>query len=298
MQFNQKNIKLFFLSLFIKIISVIYRIPSGKIDTFIRFTALKNINQMGFNKAFFLILNPISIIRYFEFDFVLRNINIQKRVQILDVASPRFFSFYWISEQPLTKYCLINADQNDLDETYRLKKFFQNSKNIVLKKGDATNLSFKKEQFDYVLSISVIEHISGKGDSKAVKEMWRVLKPGGRLILTTHAIKKHRDEYRDTDQYSLGLKKRKGKYFFQRMYDKKSLEEKIFKSIGQKPEIVEIIGEKRKGWFDSYIKRWIKFELEETILDPWHIMTKFSRFNDIDQLPGVGVIGLVFEKKR
>jgi ubiquinone/menaquinone biosynthesis C-methylase UbiE len=45
----------------------------------------------------------------------------------------------------------------------------------------AENLAFPDKRFDAVLSIHTIEHIPDL--SKAVREFWRVLKPGGTLIL-------------------------------------------------------------------------------------------------------------------
>ena len=48
---------------------------------------------------------------------------------------------------------------------------------------DATKTKFKDETFDTVVSISVIEHIPE--DKKVIKEMTRILKSGGVLILTT-----------------------------------------------------------------------------------------------------------------
>ena len=44
---------------------------------------------------------------------------------------------------------------------------------------DARNLSFPDNHFDRVCAISTLEHIPNGGDSKAIKEMSRVLKRGG-----------------------------------------------------------------------------------------------------------------------
>jgi SAM-dependent methyltransferase len=49
---------------------------------------------------------------------------------------------------------------------------------------DATALTFADGTFDRVFSISTIEHISDDGDVRAAQEMGRVLKPGGRAVLT------------------------------------------------------------------------------------------------------------------
>jgi len=49
---------------------------------------------------------------------------------------------------------------------------------------DATQMSFPDASFDRVFSISVLEHVGGDGDVRAAQEMGRVLKPGGRAVLT------------------------------------------------------------------------------------------------------------------
>jgi SAM-dependent methyltransferase len=58
---------------------------------------------------------------------------------------------------------------------------------------DATQLSFPSESFDACLCVSVIEHVMGEGDAAAMAEMWRVLRPGGVLHLTTDIAPKARD---------------------------------------------------------------------------------------------------------
>lgn len=47
----------------------------------------------------------------------------------------------------------------------------------------APPIRFEDESFDYVISFQVIEHI--KQDEEFVKEVWRVLKKGGRFIVST-----------------------------------------------------------------------------------------------------------------
>jgi ubiquinone/menaquinone biosynthesis C-methylase UbiE len=54
---------------------------------------------------------------------------------------------------------------------------------ITLQVGDATSLDFPDGSFDKILCSEVIEHIPDA--SRALREMLRVLRPGGRLVLST-----------------------------------------------------------------------------------------------------------------
>lgn len=49
---------------------------------------------------------------------------------------------------------------------------------------DGTAMTFEDNSFDRVFSISAVEHFPEDGDTRAAKEMARVLKPGGRMVLT------------------------------------------------------------------------------------------------------------------
>lgn len=54
--------------------------------------------------------------------------------------------------------------------------------NIRLSVADVTNLSFEDATFDIITSFETLEHVDA---STYVREMWRVLKPEGRLIVST-----------------------------------------------------------------------------------------------------------------
>ena len=55
--------------------------------------------------------------------------------------------------------------------------------NVDIRVGDVRNLPFPDAYFDGYISIGVIEHMI-EGPESTLKEMWRVLKPGGIAILT------------------------------------------------------------------------------------------------------------------
>jgi SAM-dependent methyltransferase len=97
-------------------------------------------------------------------------------------------------------------------ETYSLdqrRPNFRLSPDIRFHRGDLMNLGIKSGTFDAVTCISTIEHIGmGKyddprspagGDLRAIKELLRILKPSGRLIVTTNICREtflHDDEIR------------------------------------------------------------------------------------------------------
>jgi ubiquinone/menaquinone biosynthesis C-methylase UbiE len=56
---------------------------------------------------------------------------------------------------------------------------------VEFKNGDARNLPFENESFDYITSQDLIEHISEDDFKIHLSEVYRVLKPGGRYMFWT-----------------------------------------------------------------------------------------------------------------
>lgn len=71
--------------------------------------------------------------------------------------------------------------------------------------GDAHALPFKDKTFNFVLATELLEHT--KDPQKVINEIWRVLKPNGKLILTTRFIFPLHDTPNDYYRYTkYGLK--------------------------------------------------------------------------------------------
>jgi SAM-dependent methyltransferase len=245
-----------------------------------------------------LILNPVSIVRYFEYDFVNSSLNFQNGNKILDVSSPYLFGFY-VSNKYQLEYHYINPDERDLANVNSLSAKMNFKGKYFPKPMDALNLSFPDNYFDKIISISVIEHIKDDGDSNAVKEIWRTLKTGGLFGFTVPVKRIFEIEYRNKDEYNPDKKDKANKYFFQRIYDKQKIEERLLSSISNY-EIIQkkIFGAKEKEFYPGYKARWMKFNYWETVKDPYYIANKFSNFNDIDDLEDIGVIGITIRKLK
>ena len=251
----------------------------------------------GFKKQFlYLLCNPVNNTRYFEFKFASESLNWTSIQSCLDISSPRLFFIFLIQKYQNIKVEGLNPDIQDLKETEQYLKVLNFSHRANLVSYDATRLPYPDNYFDAITSISVIEHIPEDGDSKAIKEMWRVLKSKGKLIITVPCAKNYYEEWRDNDVYNLGNPKKENKFFFQRFYDNYNIKNRLVNTIGVNPIKMNVFGEKCQGDFEAYIQRWLQFGLQETIKDPLYIANNFQFFNSIDNLPGTGVCGLIFEK--
>lgn len=246
-----------------------------------------------------LFLNPVSIVRYFEYDFSLRSLSSKQNVEnVLDISSPYLFGFFCASKGNIN-YTYLNPDLNDLNlvKKYSSKVIFNHK--YKAETGDATKLNFPNNSFDSVISVSVIEHINNDGDADAMKEMWRVLKPSGVLILTFPVSKSFNIEYSESDTYGLNVDKMKDKFFFQRVYDEKSIKERLLNNI-QDFTILEqqIFGETEYGFYSKYSERWKKNGLLETVKDPYYISKYFDYLNSFDNIKESAVIGISLRKDK
>jgi SAM-dependent methyltransferase len=77
----------------------------------------------------------------------------------------------------------------------------------------------------------VLEHIPGDGDTRTIRELARVLKPGGRLVVTVPYAGKYRSECIEQDVYNLHNGKR-GTFHWSHFYDEAALRKKLIEGSG------------------------------------------------------------------
>ncbi len=134
-------------------------------------------------------IKRLDLYRYVEYpvvwDYLV--VDLAQHAHILDVGSatsilPLFFAF--------CGYKTTSIDINDVTiqkQSHLLAKregrLFENGL-LRFEHKDVCALPYADGTFDAVTAISMLEHIPGDGDSIAMRELARVLKPGGRLILT------------------------------------------------------------------------------------------------------------------
>lgn len=240
------------------------------------------------------LINPVSLTRYFEFDFAERWLPAFDFA--LDVSSPRLFSYYIAEKRPHSVIEMSNPDRSDAAHTAGLAaKLGLN--NLRVNARDVAQLAQQPERFDCIWSLSVIEHIAGPyDDSEAMRWLYGALKPSGRLIITVPVDRQAWDEYRPVPYYGTQTVAGKGGYFFQRYYDYESLQRRLVEPTGQAPLCLEWYGEKKRGRFLEYVQRWQRDEFVCTVEDAREWNDHYTSYDSWEAMPGIGVSGLVIEK--
>lgn len=100
---------------------------------------------------------------------------------------------------------------------------------LELDVADATRLPYPDASFDHAICISVIEHVEGDGDAAAMAELWRVLRPGGVLHITTNVAAEAGDVLRDEAVYSETSATGREQVFFERRYTDDTLEQRLLR---------------------------------------------------------------------
>lgn len=198
-------------------------------------------------KKISLLFRPLDAPRYIEFAYLKKFIdkNDLHNLNILDVSSPYVMSYILSKKNKVIK--------TDIDSSE--KKFIEENKNLIFKIEDATQLSFSDNTFDFVYSVSVIEHIYEKY-IRAIKEMIRVTKDGGYVYITFPVAEHYLEEWENGDVYEKQYKNN-GKTFFQYRFDEKHVEN-IINEITKNEVILitkDIFWEKRDGAYNSLIKQ-------------------------------------------
>lgn len=244
----------------------------------------------------YLLVAPVSITRYFEFEFVFAHIPAPS-FACLDVSSPRLFSLFMAAARPAVSIQMINPDFEDADITRAIADRLGYS-NVVVSSDAVSVLAGQSAKYDCIWSISVIEHVAGdEGDTEAMRLMYAALRPGGRLIVTVPVDRRFWHEYRDRDYYgSHEVPTPSGKYFFQRLYDEAHLRARLVEPLGQEPTEFGWFGERVAGTFHAYERRWIELGPDETIDDPRRIADDYDYYEQWADMPGFGVCAIVIDK--
>jgi ubiquinone/menaquinone biosynthesis C-methylase UbiE len=161
-----------------------------------------NKEKLGDYKTFSNYVNICDwMIRRQEYNFAIdvfeeyENLHVSQKFKVLDIGCGVVPLCNYIS---LKGHEVIALDpiKNDIEFLVKNDMNSIHKSNVNYMHGYGEKLPFEDNSFDVVYSVSVLEHIASGNDLVVLSEMLRVLKVGGRLILTTDVMPKDGINYR------------------------------------------------------------------------------------------------------
>jgi SAM-dependent methyltransferase len=160
------------------------------------------------------IVIPLDPSRYLELPWAERRLGARPGERVLDLASPKLLAV--ALARAGVEVVSVDALPSEVELWRRL------APEACFKVADGRALPFADGSFQRAYSISVLEHIPDDGDERALRELARVVEPGGRILLTLPHADTYWEDWRDRPLY--GSDADAPRYFFERWYDSARLD--------------------------------------------------------------------------
>jgi SAM-dependent methyltransferase len=201
----------------------------------------------------------VDYVRCVELPLVFEALALAPGMRVLDVGCRDSIFPLYLAKKTGARVCVFDLDVTVAKQRRLAAKLgltFGRGYHAV--RGDVRSTPFATGTFDRVSLVSTIEHVPGEGDSAGVAELARVLKPGGRLVLTVPFGDSPRDFFMSEKVYS---QEYAGKpVFFQRHYNEETLEHRLIGPSGLRVAGRSYFGEPRVAFFNTFwvLPGWLK----------------------------------------
>lgn len=204
----------------------------------------RNGPSLGWKRTLSLVAHPIPIpSRFPEYHFlgdsvvnVLSSSDSVAGTRVLDVSSPKCFGMYLAYHFPIEAH-LTDIDRPTVRQAEQLWGVVRSKAHgqVSFSIQDGRSLGYPDSSFDIVFSMSVVEHIEGcRGDTMAIQEMTRVLKPGGTLAVSVPFGQEYLEQEIVGVRAAAQRTEDRARYFFQRIYSQEAVEDRI---LGSSPDL-------------------------------------------------------------
>ncbi|HEV2670254.1 MAG TPA: class I SAM-dependent methyltransferase [Gemmatimonadales bacterium] len=177
---------------------------------------------------------PVSYWRSREFAYAWRQLQLRPGARVLDLGSPKDLAVMLARHRG---YAVVATDI--LPDAIALSRRYASAQGLDGQRPssghvhsevqDGRALTYRDGSFDAAYSVSVLEHIPGRGDVTAIGELIRVVKPGGIVVVTVPYDRKYRETFVQGPVYErqpVGTEP----IFFERHYDEAALGERLLGS--------------------------------------------------------------------
>jgi SAM-dependent methyltransferase len=193
------------------------------------------------------ILVPLDPSRYLELPWALGALAAEPGERVLDLASPKLLAV----ELARRGVEVTSVDEFQAEiETWR--RLTDGEPRLRFEVADGRALPFEDASLDHAYSISVLEHIAEDGDEQALRELSRVVRPGGRVAVTLPCAASYREDWRDRPEF-VDHGDVRGRYFFQRWYD----DERLDRLVAAAPSL-EVLSREivrmQPNWNEAYVR--------------------------------------------
>ena len=191
------------------------------------------------------LLLPASYWRSAEFMYVWQQLPERSAIRVLDLGSPKDLA---VSLARTRNFELVATDilpsavADSARAAAAIGRTGQGPGFILSEVQDGRALAYEDSAFDSAYSVSVLEHIPDTGDSLAIKELIRIVKPGGLVVITVPYAEIHHDTFVERGVYERGFQD--APVFFERHYDTTTLKSRLIEASGAELLDLQIWGER------------------------------------------------------
>jgi SAM-dependent methyltransferase len=180
---------------------------------------VRHLARRGYlREALIRVVVPLDPSRYLELPETLRELAARPGERVLDLASPKLLAVT-LARGGVE---VVSVDQLE-SEIESWRSLTAGEPRVTFEVADGRALDFEDASFDHAYSVSVLEHVPEPGDEQALRELARVVRPGGRVVITLPHADRYREDWREAPVYA-NQGGSGGRHFFQRWYDAPRLE--------------------------------------------------------------------------
>jgi SAM-dependent methyltransferase len=192
------------------------------------------------------ILLPASYWRSVEFRYVWDQLDGARHQRLFDLGSPKDLSSFFAGQagREVVATDILDAAIEISDRYAVAQRISGKGPGMVLSEvQDGRRLGYDDGSFDAVFSVSVLEHIPDDGDTLAIVELVRIVKPGGLVVVTVPYDLSYRETFVDDDVYERSAEDDEP-VFYERHYDADALRSRLMSVPGTDLVDLELWGER------------------------------------------------------